>query len=53
MSPVSENHISGITKKSEIIYAHTYKHSKDTAEILKENMLYFEVYKKYKFLTKN
>jgi hypothetical protein len=38
-------------KKIEIKYLHTYKYSKDTVEISEKNMLYFELYKKDKFLT--
>jgi hypothetical protein len=39
------------SKKIEIKYLHTYKHSEATVEILEKNMLYFGLYKKDKFLT--
>jgi hypothetical protein len=51
MLSLFKKHIFGILKKSEIKYTYTYD-SKGTIEILEKNILYFELYKKDKFLTK-
>jgi hypothetical protein len=39
------------SNKFEIKYLHTYKYSEDTVKLLEKNILYFELYKKDKFLT--
>jgi hypothetical protein len=33
--------------KNDIIFAHTYRHSKGTVEILEKNMFYFELKKNF------
>jgi hypothetical protein len=38
------------SKKNEIKKLRTYKHSEDTVGFSEKNMLYFELYKKDKFL---
>jgi hypothetical protein len=45
---VFEKYTSRISK-NDIIFAHTYRHSKGTVEILEKNMLYFELHKKTNF----
>jgi hypothetical protein len=47
---VFEKYTSRISK-NDFIFAHTYRHSKGTVEILEKNMLYFEL-EKNKFLQK-
>jgi hypothetical protein len=42
---VFEKYTSRISK-IDIIFAHTYRHSKGTVENLEKNMLYFEIHKK-------